>query len=82
MINQPPGGQGPEPTMVHPSSFSHLHNTTIRQETANKVQPGSVVHVHLSLTYPTQQLDRKWQTRSKVHGTSFDFLWLTYHKIK
>jgi hypothetical protein len=81
MINQPTGGQGPGPNMVHPSSFSWLHNTTIRQETANKVQPGSVVHVlHLSLIYPTQ--DRKWQTRSRVHGASFVFLWLTHHKIK
>ncbi len=83
MINQPTGGQGPGLNMVHPSSFSWLHNTTIRQETANKLQPGSVVHVlHLSLIYPTQQLDRKWQTRSRVHGTSFVFLWLTHHKIK
>jgi hypothetical protein len=83
MINQPTGGQGPGPNMVHPSSFSWLHNTTIRQETTNKVQPGSVVHVlHLSLIYPTQQLDRKWQTRSRVHGASFVFLWLTHHKIK
>jgi hypothetical protein len=83
MVNQPTGGQSPGPNMVHPSSFSWLHNTTIRQETVNKIQPGSVVHVlHLSLIYPTQQLDRKWQTRSRVHGASFVFLWLTHHKIK